>query len=164
MRRITAIAAAFLIFVGPIIIHAQMTETEENKESTESAPPDPDICLQAQADAKQDLKSWLWIGAGCVFHLLGVGAAYLVKSGPPPERLIGKSVEYVNSYTECYVKQARKSQGGSAWIGCGVAGGVYLITGTILMIAAANSASNACSDACSGVTIDCTPSLSLFAR
>lgn len=107
----------------------------------------PDICTQAAIDAKSDVKSWLWIGAGCVFNLLGVGAAYLYKPVPPPERLLGKSPEYVDSYTECYTKQARRSQADKAWIGCGVSGGVSLVAGTILIIALVNEASTSCSDA-----------------
>lgn len=108
-----------------------------------------DICIQAEIDARGDVNSWLWMGVGCVFNLIGVGVAYLYKATPPPERLLGKPPEYVSAYTDCYVKQARKSQGGKAWIGCGVSGGVTLVAGTIILIAAADAASTACSDAAS---------------
>jgi hypothetical protein len=134
MRKIASVLVTLVIIMSPAAVYAQQ---------------DTDVCLQAQADAKQDINSWLWIGAGFVFNLLGVGAAYLVKPSPPPDRLLGKPADYVDSYTECYVKQSRKSQGGYAWIGCGAAGVVSIITTTVITLVAADAAATSCSDAAS---------------
>ena len=115
---------------------------------------------EAKRDAEADVNKWVWRGAGvaalgCItlgfiggilatdsygggFLGSGVGclvppiSIYSYKSGPPPERLIGKSPEYVKVYTETYkskVRQLRFKQAGS---GCTLVIGSYLVTFMVL--------------------------------
>ena len=79
-----------------------------------------DARMAAEADAKSDVSSWLWLGAGCLFNLLGVGAAYVILPSPPASRLLGKSHEYVAVYTDSYQAAARNIQVKNALIGCGL--------------------------------------------
>jgi len=77
-----------------------------------------DACLQAQMDAERDVNSTLWLGAGCLFTLLGVGAAYLIEPSPSAVSMLGKSPEYVAAYTDCYKDKGRSIQTKNAWTGC----------------------------------------------
>ena len=44
-------------------------------------------------------------GIGCLLPFIPI---YFYKSGPPPERLIGKSPEYVDTYTDAYKSKVRQ--------------------------------------------------------
>jgi hypothetical protein len=72
----------------------------------------------ARRDAAADTNGALWFGAGCLFGLLGVGAAYLIKPNAPATRLMGKSSGYTAVYTDEYQRAAVGSQTRSAWFGC----------------------------------------------
>ncbi len=76
------------------------------------------VCLRAKLDAKSDINKTLWMGAGCLFPLLTVGAAYIIEPSPPAVRLLGKSPEYVSAYRSCYKKAGKKAQVRNATTGC----------------------------------------------
>jgi len=82
------------------------------------------ICQRAKLDAQMDVNKMLWFGAGFIFNILGLGAAYIIEPSPPPIRLLGKSPEYVAVYTDCYKNEAKRVQANKALVGC--------ILGTIL--------------------------------
>jgi len=75
-------------------------------------------CAQAQMDAKTDVNSNLWFGAGCLFGLLGIGAAYVIEPNPPATRMLGKTPEYVAQYSDCYKTEAKSIQTKKATNGC----------------------------------------------
>lgn len=82
---------------------------------------DDGLAIQdAKEDANRDTSAWLWLGAGCLFNLLGVGVAYFVAATPPVSRLLGRPPEYVDAYTEAYRKAARDTRFKYASIGCAV--------------------------------------------
>jgi hypothetical protein len=56
---------------------------------------------------------------------------YAYEQNPPPQRLIGKSPEYVNFYTDAYRTKARSIRTKSA---AADAGGCLLIGGLLLLI------------------------------
>lgn len=74
--------------------------------------------MDGERDGKSDVSQWLWMGAGCLFNLLGIGAAYIIVPSAPATRLLGKSSEYTAAYTEAYQNGARGSQVRNAVIGC----------------------------------------------
>jgi hypothetical protein len=81
-------------------------------------------------DGKKDAESdpgyiWFLTGLGC--GCIGVGAAYLMESSAPSEKLVGESAEYALGYTEAYEKNANNLRVGRAGIGC-------LITSVALFI------------------------------
>ena len=67
--------------------------------------------------------------AGGLLPLVGI---YSYKGPPPAERLIGKSPEYVELYTNAYTAKARsiriKSAAGGVATGCGLSLIGFLIT------------------------------------
>ena len=75
-------------------------------------------CFDAKLDVRKDVNTILWLGAGCLFSILGVGAAYVIKPSPPASRLLGKSSDYVAAYTNCYRHEGRKLQTRAAAVGC----------------------------------------------
>ena len=66
------------------------------------------------------------MGIGCLIGLTAGALAPLIgidyyQSNPPPERLLGKSPEYVESYTNAYKAKTRLL--GALWAAAGTAGG-----------------------------------------
>ncbi|MEO0076897.1 MAG: hypothetical protein ABIK19_04470 [candidate division WOR-3 bacterium] len=101
--------------------------------------------MDAEVDAKSDVNSMLWMGAGCVLGVVGILVAYLVEPSPPASRLMGKSPEYVTAYTDHYKSVSKSEQGKKAITGCaigyGLAAIVYVIY--VALIAAAVTAGTA---------------------
>jgi hypothetical protein len=102
-RRLFICALAAAVLAAPVL--AQTSEVEEARQA-------------AEADAKRDVSGLMWLGAGCLFNVIGVGLAYLVTSTPQTSRLLGKSSEYVGAYTEAYTKTVRVNRVTWAAIGC----------------------------------------------
>jgi len=75
-------------------------------------------CTDAKLDAQKDINTTLWMGAGCLFGLLGVGAAYVIEPSPPASRLLGKPSDYVAIYTDCYKEEGKSIQTKAAVKGC----------------------------------------------
>lgn len=95
------------------------------------------IAIQdAERDASKEIhsKSWfigtLMLGSvtGCVGGSLGVATAYLRPQRPSIERFIGKSPNYITTYTYSYMKSMRFKQVIYSSTGCLVGG---LIAGII---------------------------------
>lgn len=69
----------------------------------------------AIADAQRDNT---WYGAGFLFGVFGVGAAYVMTPQVPPVNLLGKSPEYIIFYTDAYQQAMRKLRVEHATTGC----------------------------------------------
>jgi hypothetical protein len=85
---------------------------------------------QATQDAEADTNGAAWFFLGCL-GLIGVLIAYVAEPSPPPERLMGKSPEYVGAYVGTYKSAGKSAQGRQAIIGClvgtGVAVAIYIV-------------------------------------
>ena len=148
----------FLVFLMAVLIFSTPFTTFAEQNSVE---------VQAERDAKADVKEPLWfiagVGASCGgiiccgtatgafnFDLLsppppiselvsvawsgaGVGCllpltlGYSYQPGPPPDRFIGKSPEYIDLYTEFYKKKAQQRRVSSAAIGAAVPPLIYTV-------------------------------------
>ncbi len=75
-------------------------------------------CAQAEADAKADVNKTMWIGIGCVAPVLGIVIANVVEPTPPSSRLLGKSKEYIATYTDCYSKKVKSIRTSGTITGC----------------------------------------------
>ena len=82
--------------------------------------------LDAQRDAQTDVNQFLW-GAGscvlasvgsCLLGSVGVIGANAYQPTPPPDRLLGKSPQYVTSYTKAYQTKSKRLQMRASAIGC----------------------------------------------
>ena len=100
-----------------------------------------DACREGEMSADSETSGTLWFAAGCCVGGVGVLLAYVIKPDPPASRLIGKSPEYVASFTDCYRTKAKSIQTSNAWYGCGALAVGYLIY-ALVVVAAATSTTN----------------------
>jgi len=112
-RKLMVVALAFAVIAAPVL--AQSSEADAAR-------------MSAETDAKSDVSALLWMGAGFLFNILGVGAAYIIVPSPPASRLLGKSSEYVAIYTDSYQSAARNVQVKNALVGCAISAGCYLLS------------------------------------
>jgi hypothetical protein len=98
------IALGFI--ANPVVLNAAESEELAN------------ACKQGEFDAQRDVNGNLWLGVGFLFGILGVAAAYLIEPTPPASRLLGKSPEYIQAYTDCYKSAAKSVQTNKAITGC----------------------------------------------
>ena len=97
---------AALIFSAPFVaIATQHSVLLEAKAAAEAA-----------AEAKTSKSAWFALG--CLGGLVAVAAGYVYAPSPPAGALLGKPPEYVDSYTDAYVKKAKGIQGRTAMYGC----------------------------------------------
>ena len=101
------------------------------------------VALKAKADAEydaeDDVNTALWLSAGgvlgiagtCLLGAVAVGGAYVYQPVPPAERLLGKSVEYVNFYTDAYKARMRRLQLVAATKGALGGSAVFFLLGTL---------------------------------
>lgn len=101
-----------LLVISPVIAYGQGIDKTE-------------VCRKAETDAEDEANIALWYGAGCLFGLFGLGAAFLYKPSPPASRLVGKSSEYAATYTDCYTDRAQNLQVMRALTGCSTALALY---------------------------------------
>lgn len=101
------------------------------------------VALKAKADAEydaeDDVNTALWLSAGgilgvagtCLLGAVAVGGAYIYQPIPPADRLLGKSVEYVNFYTDAYKTRMRRLQLVAATKGALSGSAVFFLLGTL---------------------------------
>lgn len=122
MKKIICITLAYLMLLVPIMAQQQQT----------------DACMQASIDAENKIDGNLWFGAGCLFGLLGLGAAYVIEPSPSATKLLGKDANYVAIYTDCYKAAGKNVQTSKAMKGCLIGTGVSLVLYVVLFAAAAS--------------------------
>ena len=139
---------AALMFSTPFAILAQESAEQANivnaEADAEQESAEQTDVVNAEADAKQDanadVNKSLWIGLGgllagvtlihdyaCLLSVWGLTGTYFYRPTPPAERLIGKSPEYVNVYSEAYRSERAKLQ--TLWSATGCVGGGAVIAG-----------------------------------
>ena len=85
---------------------------------------DAKLAAKRAADADVNLLHWRLIGlcggllGGCLLGSVMVASAYTQVPTPPAERFIGKSPEYVLTYTDAYESRTRRLQTENAAGGC----------------------------------------------
>lgn len=92
-----------------------------------------------ERDAAADTNNVAWLAVGCLVGVLGVLIGYVMEPSPPPTRLLGKSPEYVASYTQSYKYAGKQIQGKKALVGCLVGTAVGTVIYVIALSAAASS-------------------------
>ena len=125
--QILAFLMAVLKFSMPFVTLAQQNSVQV------------EAVAAAEQDAQNDVNTSLWVLAGCLGCVVGLGAAYGVEPSPPATRLLGKSPEYVTFYTDAYKEKAKRLQTDSAVGGC-------VLTTLIVVILAATSTENLLDD------------------
>jgi len=106
MKRFIVITMSVILLITPLMVNAVETDGMGS------------AIIDASRDARADVNGALWLGAGCLFGILGVGAAYIIEPTPGASRLIGKSSQYVAVYTDEYKRVGKGIQTKQALIGC----------------------------------------------
>ena len=96
----------------------------------------------AKSDAQKDadmVDTQIWFLAGCLGGVVGLIIAHAVEPKPSATALLGKSPEYIATYTDTYVEMVKKNQTKTALNGC--IAGTLLTIGlyAIILVAATNS-------------------------
>ena len=88
-----------------------VTLAQQNSELAEAV-------IAAEQDAKVDVNQGVWgaVGFLCGFPTLYI--AFVHQPPPPAARFIGKSPEYIHTYTQIYKTKVRNRQTGPATLGC----------------------------------------------
>jgi hypothetical protein len=78
-----------------------------------------EITLQAKKDANRDVNEVKWLFIGCASLVIGANHARTAGIPPPnPERLLGKSGAYIETYEAAYSRQVRNRRMTYSIIGC----------------------------------------------
>ena len=72
----------------------------------------------AEQDASANVNTALWFWGGCAGGVLVFLFSHIHEPSPPASSLLGKSPEYVASYTDAYQAKSRKLQTSRAMWGC----------------------------------------------
>ena len=80
----------------------------------------PQAATDARRDAKVDTSGITWLLGGYACNLFAIGFAYLSEPTIPVERLIGKTPDYVETYTVVYKQAAKSERTTMTLVGAGV--------------------------------------------
>jgi len=117
-----SVCLSILLFCTPLVAQAQEI-FEEAKQVSEGDP-----CATAYRDAETNINKTMWFVIGCLAGLVGWIIAYAIEPNPPAASLVGKSPQYVATYSDCYKRKGKSSQTNAALVGCliGTAASVLL--------------------------------------
>jgi hypothetical protein len=158
--RVIVLSVALFCFVNlsPLVHLAQAQQTQQVQDAVRDAKSDTnlvglpllvaqaqqtqqlqDAVRDAERDAESDVNPLVWIAAGFLLNVTGIGIAYFYEPSPPAFRLMGKSPDYVTMYTYAYKKKAKSIQTRNALIGCGLLVAVYISIYILAILAASRS-------------------------
>ena len=119
MFHVLTLLIVSLIFSVPLLALAQENPIEPAQSEQAQAIQD------AERDAEAHTNKAMWFGIGCLFPGVGLLAPYFYQPAPPASALLGKSPEYVASYTDTYKRKTQNLQFTSAIGGCITFGCLY---------------------------------------
>ena len=128
IKSMIAIVLASSFFLMPI----QSTLLAQDKDAGTA-------CVEGQQAAEANVKGGTWFAVGCLLGLTGWIVSMLVEPSPPASSLVGKSAEYVASFSDCYKSKGKSIQQSKAMTGCLVGTGVTVALYAILIAAAASN-------------------------
>ena len=102
IRKIIVLFMVILLIATPLLAQQEMSEYFQGKQNGEE-------------DAKG---SNIWLLSGCIIGYWAILFAYLIEPDVPTGKLIGKSPEYVQGYTDGYKQKAKKKNVMNAIYGC----------------------------------------------
>lgn len=104
----TAFLTILLIFSAPLMVMPQTAENEEVLRAKEDA----------KKDAASEVSSVTWFAAGFVGCIFGFGYALFYDPGIDGSKFIGKSPEYIMTYTNTYKSITKNKRLVGSGIGC----------------------------------------------
>lgn len=126
---ISVLFMAVMIFCAPFVTFAQWEITQTERERA---------VLAAWRDAETSVDKGLWFLAGCFGNFFGYLTASTYHRPIPTVPLLGKSPEYVASYTDAYRAKTSELQMANARIGVCLGCVLYLIPAAVTISIAEN--------------------------
>ena len=111
--KLLSLMMALLLLSTPLLVIAQQDSVLDAR-----------FAAQRDADADVNPMRWRLLGlfggllGGCLLGSVMVAGAYIQVPTPPAERFIGKSPEYILTYTTTYESRTRKRQVENTTVGC----------------------------------------------
>ncbi|UCG00079.1 MAG: hypothetical protein JSV89_11185 [Spirochaetaceae bacterium] len=144
------------LYIAPVVAQQQSADSGSFIEEYNQG------WIDGQADAEGN---GVWVLSGLLLGPIGIILPWVINPKVPGTRLIGKSVAYVEGYTDGYRQKAKPKNFYYSLIGFGV-WAVAVVIGGVLAVRAAESAADSCgstigqncSDSCSQ-TFNCSPDL-----
>ena len=136
-RKILLVLMVAIVLLTPVMLSAQMGMGGYQQ----------DACMQAKMDAQRTVNGSMWFAVGCLltFPLGWPILPMIVQPEPPATSLLGKSSDYVATYTACYKTAATKIVKSKSLNGCIVGslvqGGCWTIYILAIMSASSGSGS-----------------------
>jgi len=125
-----ALLMAFVMFSLPTLINAAMISDQVEQAR-----------LDAEAQAMRDNSGILWFFLGFLGGVITIAIAALITPNVPQTALLGKSPEYVATYSDAYISKAKKIRLNNALIGCG-AWAVLWVVLVVVVFAATEEATD----------------------
>lgn len=135
-RAVLVFALSFLLLTLPITSNLTAAEYVANQTQQETA---QSACLAAERQAQSDISGSTWFIVGCLAGVIGWVIALVTEPSPPATALMGKSPEYVASYTDCYKKKGKGIKSKNALTGCFVGTGVTVLAYVVIFVALSES-------------------------
>jgi len=107
LKKFLSVFLTLLIFSIPVL--AQVAQSEEQRNAL----------IDGEWQADQDTNKLLWFGVGCIGSLVGLAIASLIDPAVPQAPLLGKSPEYVASYSDAYKRKVKSIRTNYGLYGCG---------------------------------------------
>ena len=114
VHKLISVVMALLVFSMPCVTLAQPSEAQQ-------------AAIDARNDAKHNVDRFAWGAYGFSCGIIAIPHALIGKPEIPYDRVIGKSPQYVNTYTIVYRQHAKRRRIQAAAIGCGILSAVTTI-------------------------------------
>lgn len=119
-----------VLCLTPLLAHAQDV-FDEAKQTYEGDP-----CATAHRDAEMSVNKTTWFIVGCLAGVVGWIIAYAIEPNPPASGLVGKSPQYVATYSDCYRSKGKSLQSRAALNGCLIGTAVSVLLWVVVIAAA----------------------------
>jgi len=129
LTKFLCVSLALVIFSLPMLAEIALSQVQE-------------AVIEAEAQADRDTSKLLWFAVGCIGSLIGIAIASLIDSRPPQAALLGKSPEYVASYTDAYSRRCKSIRTKYGLYGCGTSIVLYGLFYLVLFVWLASEEEN----------------------
>ena len=134
--RLLSVVICVTLVGTPLVVQAQDIVDEAQVVQHEGDP-----CVTAHRDATMHINKGTWFLIGCLAGLVGWIIAYAIEPNPPAAALVGKSPQYVATYTDCYKSKGKSLQSGAALTGCLIGTAVSVLLWVVVLAAEDDSES-----------------------
>jgi hypothetical protein len=124
LTKFLCVSLALVIFSLPMLAEIALSQVQG-------------AVIEAEAQADRDTSKMLWFAVGCLGNIVGIAIASFIEAKAPQTALLGKSPEYVASYSDAYSRRCKSIRTKYGLYGCGTSivlyGLLYLVLFVLLV-------------------------------